>query len=165
MPNYSISTPMWSFKHLQREKVHFSWNISNNISCMAYFKKSSVQTYLCIVAFCQLYLQGRFICNLFSIKLQNDLKFHGQDTLWKSVRETYNSGGVIKSSYAPGSPKNWDSHQPLLQCLLYPTFQITFLKAGLLTQPIKLLSVAGVVIFLKIFLPCCAAGVGTCHEV
>lgn len=30
---------MQSFKHLQREKVHFGWNILNNISTIAYFKK------------------------------------------------------------------------------------------------------------------------------
>lgn len=79
--------------------------------------------------------------------------------------ETYNSGGVIRSTYLPGSLKNWDNHQTLLQCLLYPAFQIAFLKASLLKQPKKLLSVTGVIVLLKVFLPCYAAGVETCHEV
>lgn len=38
-PNYASSSPVRYLKDLQREKVHFSWNILNNLSCMAYLKK------------------------------------------------------------------------------------------------------------------------------
>lgn len=41
-PNYASSSPVRYFKDLQREKVHFSWNILNNLSCMAYLKKKKV---------------------------------------------------------------------------------------------------------------------------
>lgn len=74
--------------------------------------------------------------------------------------ELKNSGGVVRSTYPPGSPKNWDNHQSLLQCLLYPAFQMAFLKASLWKQPQTLLHGTRVMIILKVSLPC-ASVVGT----
>lgn len=131
-PNYASSSPVRYLKDLQREKVHFSWNILNNLSCMAYLKKKMPYINLSVHSGISSIIPGvksylRYLCarvylaSNWSVICSFMGRIHFENPFWK-----LNSGGGAISTYLAGSPKSWDMHQLLLQCLLHPAFQIAF---------------------------------------